>query len=211
MCSTRHKINSGVWKFCLVCKRLGKKDSTWILWNVQHDGELLFCQKAVMLWSQNSFLENTTARPEAAVKPQILWQVHASCCPAAQLRKSGRAAVTYTRLQRIHARLLQKYLKILPEHLQTASLKGDELGNSTSPTKEKESLQNSSGMQKNLTTLLNIFSTLLVITNLYGVYIPSIIFITRDQRGIMTGGCKLFTQRPCLSKQREQLFYFNHL
>lgn len=102
-------------------------------------------------------------------------------------------------------------MKILHEHLQTASLKGDELGSSTSPTKEKESLQNSSGMQKNLTTLPNIFSTLLVITNLYGVYIPSIIFITRDQRGIMAGGCKLFTQRPCLSKQREQLFYFNHL
>lgn len=55
------------------------------------------------------------------------------------------------------------------------------------------------------------FLLFLVITNLYGVYIPSIIFITRDQRGIMAGGCKLFTQRPCLSKQREQLFYFNHL
>lgn len=66
-------------------------------------------------------------------------------------------------------------------------------------------------MQKNLTTLPNIFSTLLVITNLYGVYIPSIIFITRDQKGIMTRGCKLFTQGPCLSKQREQPFYFNHL
>lgn len=65
--------------------------------------------------------------------------------------------------------------------------------------------------RKNPAILPNIFSTLLVITNLYGVYIPSIIFITRDQKEITTGGCKLFTQGPCLSKQREQLSHFNHL
>lgn len=155
-----------------------------------------------MLWSQNSFPENTTAPPEPAVNPWILWQVHTSCYPASRLQKSERAAVIYTRLQGIHARFPQRYLKILHKRLQTASLKGDELGNSTSSTKEKESLQNSSGMQKNLTTLPNIFSTLLVITNLYGVYIPSIIFITRDQRGIMMGVASYSHRDPVyLSKE----------
>lgn len=78
------------------------------------------------------------------------------------------------------------------------------------PPEERNPCRITQECRKNLSTLLSIFSTLSVITNLYGVYIPSIIFITRDQKGITTRGCKLFTQGPCLSKQREQLFYFNH-
>lgn len=50
-----------------------------------------------------------------------------------------------------------------------------------------------------------------MIANLYGVYIPCIIFITSDQKGIMSRGCKLFTQGLCLSEQKEQLCSFNHL
>lgn len=191
-----------------------QKIPTWVHWNVQTDRVAVLpynsdaSQSELLPWEHPSTIGASSKSPNSLTSTYILLL----CFTSAEL-KANNAHVIYTRSQGIHARILQQ-LKILHEHLhcpQTASLKGEELGNSTSSTIEKESLQNSSGMQKNLVTLPNICSTLLVITNLHGVYILSIIFITRDQKEITSGGCKLFTQGPCLSKQREQLFYFNHL
>jgi len=84
-------------------------------------------------------------------------------------------------------------------------------GIAQAPPKERNPCRISQECRKTLQLFSIFFSAPLVITNLYGVYIPSIIFISRDQKGITTGGCKLFTQGPCLSKQREQRCYFNHL
>lgn len=84
-------------------------------------------------------------------------------------------------------------------------------GIAQAPPKKRNPCRIPQECRKTLQLFPIFFSTLLVISNLYGVYIPSIIFITRDQKGITSRGCKLFTRGPCLSKQREQFFYFNRL